>query len=248
MNREKLIEEMIVKYGFSNQVPPEIRRRITDRKSQVFQKVIRSGRGYSASFAALAAIFFFMKKLGIGLNFLQSMVAFFTAVTLATAAVTFGAYTAVKAVREHGQKRELIIPSPLDDRRPLSRPAIPRPAVADETVTGAHPAATGSAPTLSLDPSSITVIGLSSGATDSLRRSLEASLRRYYPGPVGPSGASLALKGSLIKTETGHDLYLRLVSPNGAIVESFQYSSPGLEGILARTDAMALDIARRVSR
>ena len=38
MNREKLIEEMMVKYGYSRPVPPEIRRRITDRKAQVFRK------------------------------------------------------------------------------------------------------------------------------------------------------------------------------------------------------------------
>ena len=248
MNRKQL-DLVLEKNGLLQAVPPEVRRHIIKAQVPMFRRVYRKTGHYSAVFAALAAVFFFTKKLGLSLGFTQSLIAFFTAAALSATAISFGAYTAVRAVQVRVQKRELLPPSPLDNRQGLTRPAMPRPRFAAAIAPGAGPIVPGSAPSLHLGPSSIALMGPGPETGRSLHRALERSLINHYPGPVEPAAtASLILRGSLVRAETGHALYLRLVRLDGSIMTSLRYTSPGIRGLLARTDAMARDIAREAGK
>jgi len=244
-----IFEEVLKRYKLTEPVPADVRSRILAGKKAFFIKLCRRLGIYNIFFAAAITVFFAVKKIGLTLSLVQSYVVLITASALITGAITCVGYTAVKSVLNQDVKEELQLPCPLDEKPHIKPVDIsPFQALYMTPNHGADPLPSGgTAPSLNLNMLSITLAGVSPESKDTLYEALTGSLKRFYPGSFNREAASsLSLKGSLIKTETGHDLYLRLVRPDGGIFRSFHYSSGTVQELLSRTDAMARDIAQGV--
>jgi TolB-like protein len=93
---EKIIEKLLEKYRFREEVPPETRKRMLSLRKSAYRSIMKRYGRWTILLSTGASLYFWLKKFGIGLTIQQAVAAVTAFVTLALAGLSLGTVYTVK--------------------------------------------------------------------------------------------------------------------------------------------------------
>jgi len=234
----KNLEKVLEKYHFAEPVSPEEKARVIANQKKSLQATMRRLGRYSPLYAAVLAVFFLARRLGMGLSMLQSALVLGIFTAAAVSSLSIGGYLVYRSVwvpplrPEHAleMKEGNIIVQDIKTALPGESPAPLR--AFTRTISFEPLQAVGVAP------------ALAARINDALLRHLKRL--RGDGNILSASKGGAMLHGEVTISRGKYALYVRLVEPDGGIIYSGSYEASGPEGLLAQCGRAARDLSDRV--
>ncbi len=101
MKPEKIIEKILEKYRFRENIPPETKKRMLSLRKSTYRSIMKRYGRWTIFFSTGASLYFWLKKFGSGITIQQAVTAVTTFFALSIAGLSVGAvYTVKKYVIE----------------------------------------------------------------------------------------------------------------------------------------------------
>jgi len=97
-NETKQFSEVLERFNFTDPLPIEVKRHIAKTKGKQFKKTLKRAGGYGFLFGSISYLFFSIKKLGLGITVVKSVVLMAIIYTLMALSVITGIYYTVDSL------------------------------------------------------------------------------------------------------------------------------------------------------
>jgi len=123
----ELLRRILHTYKLDNPMPPDVKRQMILSKKSTLISILKLKGKYSIPVMMIIAVFFWTKKLGIGISITKSILATIMASMIAAGGISIGAFYVVKRIvidRTENKTPSIVIPETVNEKMEKAGPAI----------------------------------------------------------------------------------------------------------------------------
>ncbi|MCP4131809.1 MAG: hypothetical protein GY754_12590 [bacterium] len=243
-----LLHDIFDEYKVADPLPGEAQDFIVANEKRTLVDILKKLGRYNFFLGLVISVFYFFKKIGIGLSIVQSAVVVVTASSVAAASVATGAYVGVQYISKEEAPPEIKIEKKIEDTGTLDSGVNPEK---EKNTTDTQVVTTPKKPAKVFE-NTIAVKSFGSESLDIKEANRVSGILKNEFARLRGSGNSLSssgpkpdfvILGSIEKTGDAYTLSARVVNKNGSVIESPSVKLDSLNDIKRTCKKMARNIS-----